>query len=71
MKVFGIILIVLGLVGFATGGFSFTRREEVVDLGPIEISAEERERVPITPIASGAALIAGIVLVIVGSKKRA
>ena len=42
-----LILIVLGVVGFALGGFSFTHKEKVVDLGPIQASADKKESVPI------------------------
>lgn len=69
MKIIGIILIVLGLLGFIFGGISFQQEEEVADLGPLEIEREETRTIPITPIASGAAVVAGIALVVVGSRK--
>ncbi len=62
-KVIGIILIVLGVVGLAYGGLSWTRRDTIVDAGPIEITANKTERVPLPPIAGGLLLIAGVVLV--------
>ena len=62
-KVIGIVLIVLGVAGLAYGGFSWTRRETIVDAGPIEITADKTERVPLPPIAGGLLLIAGVVLV--------
>jgi len=71
MRIAGIVLIVIGIVGFAMGGFSFTRDRTVADIGPIEIQAEERESFPIPPIAAGAALVAGLVLVVMGSKRNA
>jgi uncharacterized membrane protein YidH (DUF202 family) len=71
MKILGIVLIVIGLIALATGGLSWTRREKVVDLGPIQATAEKRETLPLSPVFGGAALVAGIVLVAVGSKKRA
>lgn len=67
--IIGIILIVLGIIGFIIGGFSFTTEENVADVGPLELEKEETHTVPITPIASGIAVVAGIVLVVVGSKK--
>lgn len=70
MKIIGIILIILGLIGFVTGGFSFTQEREVADLGPLEIETEETRTVPIAPIASGAAVVAGIALVAIGSMKK-
>ncbi|MGH7499635.1 MAG: DUF3185 domain-containing protein [Gemmatimonadales bacterium] len=59
----GIILIVLGVVGLALGGFSFTHKEKVVDLGPIEASADKKESVPIPPVVSVVAVVAGVLLV--------
>jgi hypothetical protein len=71
MRIVGVVLIVLGIVGFAIGGITFTRERTVAEVGPLELRAEERETFPITPIAAGAALVAGIVLVVVGSRRRA
>lgn len=68
-RIIGIILIVLGVLGFALGGISFTTKKEVADLGPIEIQKEQKKTIPIAPIASGVAVIAGIVLVVAGSRK--
>ena len=70
MKIIGICLIVFGVLGLALGGFSYTTRERVVDLGPLKVDADKQHSLPITPIAGGAALIAGIALVMVGSKTR-
>ena len=65
----GIVLIVLGVIGLAVGGINYTRREKVVDIGPIEATAEKRERIPISPIAGGIALAAGVVLLIAGNRR--
>ena len=70
MKLIGICLIVFGVVGLALGGFSYTTRERVVDLGPLKVDADKQHSLPITPIAGGAALIGGIALLMVGSKSR-
>jgi len=67
--IIGIILIILGIIGFIIGGFSFTTSEEVANVGPLELEKEETHSVPITPIASGIAVIAGIVLVVAGTRK--
>jgi hypothetical protein len=53
-----------------TGGFSFTKREKVLDIGPIEATAEAEDRVPISPILSGLALVGGLVLVVAGTRGR-
>jgi hypothetical protein len=67
-KTIGIILIALGLVGLMWGGFSYTTKEKVVDIGPIEASKEETHSIPLPPIAGAAALIGGIVLLVAGKK---
>jgi uncharacterized membrane protein HdeD (DUF308 family) len=66
----GIALIVFGVLALAYGGFSFTREKEVLDLGPIEATAEERETIPLPPVLGAAAVVGGIVLVIAGSRRR-
>ena len=46
-KMLGIILILVGIVGLAWGGFSFTTREKIVDLGPIHASWDKNHSVPL------------------------
>jgi len=50
-KTLGIILIALGLFGLAWGGFTYTTREKVVDIGPIHATREKTHNVPLPPIA--------------------
>jgi len=66
----GIVLILVGIVGFAIGGFSFTHEKKDVDLGPLQVEHKKTETVPIPPILSGLALIAGVGLVMVGAKSK-
>lgn len=70
MKLIGIVLIVFGLFALAFGGFSYTKREKVLDLGPLQATAETHKTIPIAPVAGLAALLGGIALVVVGSKTR-
>ena len=67
-KTLGMILVALGLAGLAWGGFSYTTRERLVDLGPIHASREKTHNVPLPPIAGAAALLGGIVLLVAGKK---
>lgn len=69
MKTFGMILIVIGIVMLIITGFSYTTEETIIDAGPLEVNAEKQESINWPPYAGGAALIAGIVLV-VASRKR-
>ncbi len=70
MKLAGIILIVLGALALAYQGIRYTTREKVVDLGPIEVTAEDRKTIPLPPVVGGVALAAGIALVLADRKKR-
>jgi uncharacterized membrane protein YidH (DUF202 family) len=70
MKLVGIVLIVIGVIALAYGGISYTRREKVLDIGPIEATAERRETIPLPPVLGGLALAGGVVLLIAGSRKR-
>jgi hypothetical protein len=65
----GIILIVIGIIAFAYQGITYTTRETVVDIGPLQMTAEKTKTLPLPPIVGGIALIGGIVLLVVGSKK--
>jgi len=67
--ILGIILIVIGVAGFALGGLSFTRKEKVLDVGPIEATADDKKTVPISPLLAGIALVSGVILVAAGSRK--
>lgn len=70
MKIVGIVLIVLGIVALAYGGISYTSREKVLDIGPLEATAERRRTIPLPPVLGGLALAGGIVLLIAGSKRK-
>ena len=70
MRMAGIILIILGVVALAYGGISYTRKEKVLDIGPIEATTETRETIPLPPLLGGLALAGGVVLLIAGSRRR-
>ena len=63
-KIVGIVLVVLGILGLAYGGLSWTSRETVVDAGPINITADKTERLPLPPLVGGLLLVAGVVLIL-------
>lgn len=67
----GVLLIILGIGALAYQGFSFTDREKVLDVGPLEATKETEKTVPIPPIVGIAALVGGVALVAVGARKRA
>ena len=66
----GIILILGGIASLITGGFSFSHQKKDVDAGPIQISHESTKHVPIGPVVSGIAILAGLGLVVVGARSK-
>jgi uncharacterized membrane protein YidH (DUF202 family) len=70
MKLLGMVLIVLGVIGLAYGGLSWTTREKVVDLGPLQVEQDKTHSLPLTPIAGGVCLIAGVLLVVSGGRQK-
>ena len=67
----GILLAVLGGLALVYQGFDYTRREKVLDIGPIHATADTEEHVPLPPIVGGMALVAGVVLIAMGAKQKA
>ena len=63
MRILGVLLIALGLVGLIYGGVTWTRREKVVDLGPLQVTQDKEKSVPVPPIVGGICLVAGVLLV--------
>jgi uncharacterized membrane protein YidH (DUF202 family) len=70
MRIIGIVLIVIGVVSLAYGGITYTKREKVIDLGPIQATADRQKTIPLPPLLGGLALAGGVVLLIAGAKKR-
>ena len=68
-KTLGIILIALGLFGLAWGGFTYTTKDKVVDIGPIHATRDKTHNVPLPPIAGAGALIGGVVLLVARKKE--
>jgi uncharacterized membrane protein len=65
----GILLVVLGALGLAYQGFTYTHREQVMDIGPMHVTKETKDRVSIPPHLGGLALVGGIALLILGGRK--
>jgi hypothetical protein len=65
----GILLILMGIVALSYQGLTYTKREKVLDIGPIQASKETRKTIPLPPVLGGLALAGGIALVIIGNKK--
>jgi hypothetical protein len=67
----GIVLIVLGIVGLIYQGIGYTKRKDVLDVGPIHATKDTHETIPIPPLLGGIALVGGIALLVVGAKSTA
>ncbi len=67
-SIIGILLILLGIISLGYQGFTYTQREKVAQIGSLQISADTQKTVDLPPVLGGAALIAGIILVVVGRK---
>jgi hypothetical protein len=65
----GIVLIILAVVAFSYQGITYTKREKVLDIGPIQATTEKKETIPLPPLLGAAALIGGVALVVVGSRR--
>ncbi|MEK7407178.1 MAG: DUF3185 domain-containing protein [Acidobacteriota bacterium] len=68
IKTLGMILIALGLIGLGWGGFTYTTRDTVVDIGPIHATREKIHNVLLPPIAGAVALSGGVVLLVAGRR---
>lgn len=69
MKIAGLILIVVGFIGLAYGGFTYTTHKKELDMGPIQVEKKEHHSVPIPPILGAISLVAGGALVFAGKSR--
>ena len=71
IPLFGVVLIVLGLMALVYQGVNYTSRETVLDIGPLHATAERQKTLPLSPVLGIAALVGGLVLVVAGARKTA
>lgn len=69
MRGIGIGIIILGIIMLIWTGFSYTKKEKVVDIGPVEISADKQESVNWPSYAGGILVVGGIILLLVDKRK--
>ena len=67
--VLGALLILAGVIALSLGGFSFTTRDKVAEVGPVEVTGQQRRSMPLPPLLGGLAIVGGVVLIVVGSRK--
>jgi hypothetical protein len=69
VKVIAIVLIIGGALGLIYGGFSYTKDTTVVKLGPVEVSAKQKETVNVPMWAGVGAIVIGGLLLVVGARR--
>ena len=70
MKIIGVALVILGIIGLVYGGIGYNRERTILDVGGIKATATEHKTIPITPVAGSIALIGGIALLVAPRFRR-
>jgi uncharacterized membrane protein len=65
----GVVLVVLGAAALIWPKLSYTQRETLVDVGPVNVTADTKKSVPLSPILGGVVLAGGVVLLVLGARK--
>jgi expansin (peptidoglycan-binding protein) len=65
----GVFLVLLGVAALVYQGITYTTRETVLDLGPIQATKETTRTIPLSPLLGGAALLGGAFLIVLGAKR--
>ena len=68
-SIVGVLLVVFGLLALIYQGFTYTKRETVVDIGPVHATADRQKTVPLPPVVGGLALVGGVVLLVAGARR--
>jgi len=71
VAILGVLLITLGVIALVYEGITYTTKRTVIDVGPVEVQAEEQRRIPLPPILGAVAIAGGVVLVLAGTKRSA
>lgn len=68
--IIGVALLILGIIALAYQGFTYTVPKKAVDLGPIQVTRQERHTVPLPPILGALALIGGIAVLVLDRSSK-
>jgi len=69
VMVLGIVLVLLGVLALAYQGITYTKREKILDVGPLQATADREKTIPLPPLVGGLSLAGGIALLIIGAVK--
>lgn len=67
--ILGIVLLIFGIFALAYQGITYTKRDKILDVGPIHATKDTTKTVPLPPILGGLALVAGVILIVVSARK--
>ncbi|MCZ8062113.1 hypothetical protein [Silanimonas sp.] len=70
LRLIAILLVIAGGLALAFGSFSYTQEKTALKAGPLELKVQDKETVTIPPWAGGGAIALGVVLLLVGGRKR-
>ena len=71
MLILGVFLFIVGVAALVWPAFTYTTTEEVLDVGPVEVTTEDRERVEFPPLLGLGVAAAGVALIVIGSRRTA
>ncbi|HYH56121.1 MAG TPA: hypothetical protein VD772_05880 [Anseongella sp.] len=69
MRTLAIVFIVLGIAGLIYSGFTYTKKEKVLDVGPLEVQADDKKTVTWPTIVPAVLLVGGVVMLLTGRKR--
>lgn len=70
LKTIGVLMLVVGVVMLIWSGFSYTKREKVIDAGPLQVSADRQKTVSWPPYAGGLLVVGGVVVLVAGRGRK-
>lgn len=70
LTIIGTVLIIVGIVGYSYKYFTYSTNENVAQIGNVKVTAEQEKVLVISPVASGLALAAGVILLIIGISRK-
>src|SRR6186713_1692344 len=71
MTIAGAMLVLLGVLALAYQGVNYTTRETIIDIGPLQATADRERTLPLPPVLGIAALVGGVLLLISRARKHA
>jgi len=69
LALIGVLLIAVGVIAVVYGGITYTTREDVVQVGPIEVTAKTKKTFPLPPVLGATAIVVGVILIVRGGRK--